>query len=87
LCGVRGSAASEVVATALAGGTEEPMERILETHKFGPHQVAVLEHAEDDETTYSILVDSITATEAPLQSAPSFEDVVRIYTHAVEQRV
>jgi hypothetical protein len=63
------------------------MERILETHRFGPHEVAVLEHAGDDEATYSILVDNISATETPLQSAPTFEDVVRIYTHVVEQRV
>lgn len=67
--------------------TEEPMERILETHQFGSHRVVVLEHAGDDETTYSVLVDNTTATDSPLPNPPNLEDVVRIYTRAIEQRV
>lgn len=63
------------------------MERTLETHHFGPHRVVVLEHIGDDETTYSVLVDNTTATDSPLPFPPNLEDVVRIYTRTIEQRV
>ena len=62
------------------------MERILETHQFGPHRVVVLEHGDDDETTYSVMVDNTTATDSPLPYPPNLEDVVRPYTRAIEQR-
>jgi hypothetical protein len=42
------------------------MERILETHQFGSHRVVVLEHAGDDETTYTVLVDNTPAIDSPL---------------------
>lgn len=56
------------------------MERILETHHFGPHRVDVVELNDDEGVAgYSVLVDEEPATGAPLPQAPSFEDVVRIY--------
>ncbi len=59
------------------------MERIIETHDFGPHRVVVVEHVGDDDRTYSILVDDCTVTDPPLPAAPSLEDLVRIYAHTV----
>ncbi len=58
------------------------MQRMVETHQFGPHRVVVLEHAGDEETMYSILVDDVLVTETPLPSPPRFEDVVRIYARS-----
>ena len=55
------------------------MERILETHDFGPHRVEVLERADDEETTYLVLVDDVIITDPPLPARPRFDDVVRIY--------
>ncbi len=61
------------------------MERILETHRFGPHRVDIVEHAGDEETTYVVLVDGALVTDAPLQTPPRFEDVVRIYAQSQGQ--
>ncbi|HEX6336800.1 MAG TPA: hypothetical protein VFZ85_07600 [Jiangellaceae bacterium] len=61
------------------------MERVLETYHFGRHKVDVLEHAGDDGTTYSILVDNLVVTESPLAVPPRFEDVVRIYDRVRER--
>ena len=55
------------------------MERILETHEFGPHRVAVLERADDEGASYVVLVDDVIVTDPPLPAPPRFEDVVRIY--------
>lgn len=55
------------------------MERILQTHHFGPHRVEVIEHVGDEGATYVVLVDGVVVTDAPLQTPPRFEDVVRIY--------
>lgn len=59
------------------------MDRVIETHEFGPHRVVVVEHVGDDERSYSILVDDLAVTDPPMPEAPSFEDVVRIYTRVV----
>jgi hypothetical protein len=61
------------------------MERVLETYQFDRHKVDVLEHAGDDGTTYSILVDNLVVTESPLTVPPRFEDVVRIYDRVRER--
>lgn len=58
------------------------MERMVETHQFGPHHVVVIEHAGDEETTYSVVVDDVLVTEEPLPFPPRFEDVVRIYARS-----
>ncbi len=55
------------------------MEKIVETHEFGPHRVDVLEHADDDGASYVVLVDDVIVTDPPLPAPPRFEDVVRIY--------
>jgi hypothetical protein len=62
--------------------TEAVVERILETHRFGPHDVIVLEHADDDGTTYSVLVDNMPVTD-PLPVPPSFADIVLIYARTL----
>ena len=61
------------------------MDRILQTHRFGPHRVDVVEQADDEETTYLVLVDDIIVTETPLPALPRFDDVVRIYAHSQAQ--
>ncbi len=50
----------------------------MSTHRFGRHDVAVIEHVEDEGVTYSVVVDGLPVT-APFGSPPSFEDVVRLY--------
>ena len=57
------------------------MQRVLETHTFGVHTVAVLEEVEDEGLSYSVLVDGHPVTE-PIGAPPSFEDVVRSYARA-----
>ncbi len=61
------------------------MERILETHRFGPHRVDILEHAGDEGTTYVVVVDGAVVTDTPLPVPPRFEDVVRIYARSQGQ--
>lgn len=59
------------------------MGRILQTYRFGPHQVELAEHAEDDGTAvYCVLVDDVVVTDPPLDSIPRFEDMVRIYARS-----
>jgi hypothetical protein len=52
---------------------------VLETHRFGPHTVVVLETLEDEGPSYSVLVDDEPVVDVPLAMPPDFEDVVRLY--------
>ena len=61
------------------------MERILETHRFGPHRVDVLERADDEGTSYVVAVDGAVITDPPLEVPPRLEDVVRIYARSQGQ--
>jgi hypothetical protein len=61
------------------------MERILETHDFGPHRVDILERADDEGTSYVVLVDDVIVTDPPLPAPPRLEDVVRIYARSQGQ--
>lgn len=61
------------------------MERILETHRFGPHRVDVLERADDEGTRNVVLVDDAVVTDPPLEVPPTTEDIVRIYARSREQ--
>lgn len=63
----------------------EEVERILETHRFGPHRVDVLERADDEGTSYVVLVDDAIVTDPPLEVPPKLEDVVRIYARSQGQ--
>lgn len=59
------------------------MDRILQTHRFGPHRVDLLERADDDgATAYWVLVDNVVVTDPPLESIPAPEDIVRIYARS-----
>lgn len=55
------------------------MQRIVETHDFGPHRVSVVELEDDDGVTYIVLVDGARVTD-PLPEPPDFEGVVRVYS-------
>jgi hypothetical protein len=66
------------VGSRAASRWRRQVERILETHEFGPHRVAVLERADDEGTAYVVLVDQVIVTD-PLPAPPRFEEVVRIY--------
>lgn len=57
------------------------MDRIIETHTFGPHSVAVVEDVEDEGVGYLVLVDGQPVTEA-LPVPPTFEELVRIYARS-----
>jgi len=61
------------------------MARVLETHQFGTHHVAVVEQLEDDGISYSVLVDDQPVTDESLNTPPSFEDVVRLYSQHARQ--
>ena len=61
------------------------MDRILETHDFGPHRVDILEHADDEGTSYVVLVDDVIVTDPPLPAPPRLEDAVRIYARSQGQ--
>lgn len=61
------------------------MEKILESYRFGPHRVDVLEHADDEGTSYVVLVDDAVVTDPPLAVPPKLEDVVRIYARSQGQ--
>lgn len=61
------------------------MERVLQTHQFGPHRVDVLERADDEGTTYLLVVDDVVVTDQPLTEPPRFEDIVRVYARSQQQ--
>ncbi len=61
------------------------MDRILQTHEFGPHRVDVLERADDEGVSYVVVVDGVVATDPPLPCPPRFEDVVRLYAASAGQ--
>jgi len=61
------------------------MDRLLQTYRFGPHRVDVLEQAGDEETGYVILIDDIVVTETPLPAASQFDDVVHLYAQSQRQ--
>ncbi len=55
------------------------MERILQTHHFGPHQVDVVEHLDDDGVAgFSVLVDQEMVSDV-LPDRPDLEALVRLY--------
>jgi hypothetical protein len=56
--------------------------RVLETYRFGPHTVAVLEAVDDETSSYSIVVDGRPVDGDPLPEPPTFEEVVRIYARS-----
>lgn len=59
------------------------MDRILQTYRFGPHRVQLVQQAEDDGTEiYRVLVDDMVITDPPLDSVPRFADLVRIYARS-----
>ena len=59
------------------------MDRILQTHRFGPHRVDLLERPDDDgATAYCMLVDDVVVTDPRLESIPAPEDIGRIYARS-----
>ena len=61
------------------------MERLLQTHRFGPHRVDVVEHVNDDGTNYVVLVDGVNVTDPPVEAPPRMEDIMRIYARSQDQ--
>lgn len=57
------------------------MERLLQTHHFGPHRVDVVQGLDDDgRERVEIFIDNVAVTTPALTEVPRLEDVVRIYT-------
>ncbi|MCA1780905.1 MAG: hypothetical protein LC679_01675 [Intrasporangiaceae bacterium] len=52
---------------------------IIQRHQFGPHEIVVVEEADDDDTSYSVIVDGRAAADQPLGAPPSFEQIVWLY--------
>lgn len=56
------------------------MERVIQTHQFGPHRVDVVERADDEGIAgYIVLADDIVLTDPALQEPPDLEEVVHVY--------
>ena len=56
------------------------MARIVQSYRFGPHRVEVVEYPDDDGGGFVLVVtDGTVITEAPLAETPTLEDVVRVY--------
>ena len=56
------------------------MDRILETHHFGPHRVDVVEFPDDEAAGLVVIaVDGVVVTDPPLDQPPTQDEVVRIY--------
>jgi hypothetical protein len=56
------------------------MERIIQTYRFGPHRVDVVEAADDDGVAgYLVLVDDVVVTDPPLATMPDLELIVHVY--------
>lgn len=56
------------------------MQRLVQTHHFGPHRVDLVEQLDDDGVAgYSVLVDQETVSDGLLTSRPDLEAVVRLY--------
>jgi hypothetical protein len=56
------------------------MDRILETHHFGPHRVDVIEFPDDEASGLVVIaVDGVVVTEPPLEGLPTEDEVVRTY--------
>lgn len=61
------------------------MNKVLETRRFGPHRVDVLEQVDDEATSYIVVVDGAVVTDPPLEVPPTPEDVVRLYARSQGQ--
>ncbi len=56
------------------------MERLLESHEFGPHRVEVVECPDDEGGgSYLVVIDGAAVIDPPLPEAPGFDELVRIY--------
>jgi hypothetical protein len=56
------------------------MERILQSHQFGPHRVDIVDSLDDDGQEYVVLViDGAVVTDPPLTAVPDMDEVMSIY--------
>lgn len=56
------------------------MERVLQSHRLGPHRVAVVEYVDDEGGgLVVVMIDGVVVTEPPLESAPTADEIMRIY--------
>lgn len=56
------------------------MDRILESHTFGPHRVDVIEYPDDEASGLVVVaVDGVPVTDPPLEAIPTMDEVMRIY--------
>lgn len=61
------------------------MERLVQTHHFGPHRLDVMEHVDEEGASYLVVVDGAVVTDPALETAPRLEDLVRIYARWKEE--
>jgi hypothetical protein len=56
------------------------MDRILESHQFGPHRVDVIDFPDDEGSGLVVVaVDGVIVTDPPLEAVPTIDEVMRIY--------
>ncbi|MCU0301580.1 MAG: hypothetical protein MUF35_08245 [Candidatus Nanopelagicales bacterium] len=56
------------------------MDRVLQTHTFGPHRVDVVEYPDDEGGgMVAVLIDDVMVTDPPLPGVPTMDDLMHIY--------
>jgi hypothetical protein len=63
------------------------MDRVLQSHTFGPHRLDVVEYPDDEGGgLVAVLIDGVVVTDPPLAGMPSMDDLVHIYAVWRERR-
>lgn len=56
------------------------MDRVLQSHRLGPHKVDVVAGRDDDGSEYVVVViDGTAVTDPPLESVPDVDGLMSIY--------
>lgn len=56
------------------------MDRVLQSHRLGPHKLAVVEYPDDEGgSLVVVMIDGMVVTEPPLESVPTADELMRMY--------
>jgi len=56
------------------------MDRILESHRFGPHRVDVIDFPDDEPSGLVVVaVNGVIVTDPPLDALPAIDELMRIH--------
>lgn len=56
------------------------MEPVVQSYRFGPHRVDVVEHPDDGGRVFQVVADGTVTTETALGATPTLKDCVRVHT-------